>query len=193
MTAGRGGVERHPVHGLDPCRSVAPQPRRPSEVTRLHVFATPARGKPVSMTEESKRTNQQETTATAQSKARRTAGQATATASRAAKDAAQTAGDAASGTRSGAERVASTASGAASDAAQTAAKGVEMGRKAIVAASGQVASTARTAWAAVAHRKIVAAGVGVGLSAVSAASYAVGRRSARQAQGPITRLTSGRI
>ncbi|CAM5226835.1 Cystathionine beta-lyase/cystathionine gamma-synthase OS=Streptomyces violarus OX=67380 GN=FHS41_007339 PE=4 SV=1 [Streptomyces violarus] len=76
---------------------------------------------------------------------------------------------------------------------QTAARSVEAGRQAVVAASGQVAATAKTAWTVIAHRKAVAAGVGAGLTALSAASYAVGRRAGRQTHGPLTRLTGGRI
>lgn len=144
----------------------------------------------MSMTEENKRTNQKPATVrTAESKARRTADKATAPASQAAKGAADKAGDAASAARSGAERSAETAKAAA----QTAAKGVEAGRQAVVTASGHVATTAKTAWTVIAHRKLVAAGVGAGLTALSAASYAVGRRSERGAHGPLTRLTGGRI
>ncbi|MFJ5531738.1 hypothetical protein [Streptomyces sp. NPDC093261] len=122
-------------------------------------------------------------------KARRTADKATAPASRAAKKAAATTGDAASAAKSGAERSAESASGAV----HAAAKGVEVGRQAIIATSGQVAATAKTAWTVIAHRKLVAAGVGAGLTALSAASYAVGRRAGNRPQGPLTRLTGGRI
>ncbi|MFF7380988.1 hypothetical protein ACIP4Q_37740 [Streptomyces massasporeus] len=142
------------------------------------------------MTEENKRTNQKATTVrTAESKARSTADKATAPASRAAKGAADKAGEAASAAKSGAERSAETAK----TAAQTAAKGVEAGRQAVVTASGHVATTAKTAWTVIAHRKLVAAGVGAGLTALSAASYAVGRRAGRGTHGPLTRLTGGRI
>ena len=144
----------------------------------------------MSMTEENKRTNQKATTVrTAESKARHTADKATAPASQAAKGAAGKAGEAASAAKSGAERSAETAK----TAAQTAAKGVEAGRQAVVTASGHVATTAKTAWTVIAHRKLVAAGVGAGLTALSAASYAVGRRAERGAHGPLTRRTGGRI
>lgn len=144
----------------------------------------------MSMTEENKRTNQKATTVrTAESKARHTADKATAPASQAAKGATGKAGEAASAAKSGAERSAETAK----TAAQTAAKGVEAGRQAVVTASGHVATTAKTAWTVIAHRKLVAAGVGAGLTALSAASYAVGRRAERGAHGPLTRLTGGRI
>ncbi|MEU6474138.1 hypothetical protein ABZ927_29745 [Streptomyces massasporeus] len=142
------------------------------------------------MTEENKRTNQKATTVrTAESKARSAADKATAPASQAAKGAADKAGEAASAAKSGAERSAETAK----SAAQTAAKGVEAGRQAVVTASGHVATTAKTAWTVIAHRKLVAAGVGAGLTALSAASYAVGRRAGRGTHGPLTRLTGGRI
>ena len=144
----------------------------------------------MSMTEENKRTNQKATTVrTAESKARHTADKATVPASQAAKGAAGKAGEVASAAKSGAERSAETAK----TAAQTAAKGVEAGRQAVVTASGHVATTAKTAWTVIAHRKLVAAGVGAGLTALSAASYAVGRRAERGAHGPLTRLTGGRI
>lgn len=145
----------------------------------------------MSMTEENKRANQKATTTvrTAESKARGTADKATTSASQAAKGAAGKAGEAASAAKSGAERSTETAKAAA----QTAAKGVEAGRQAVVTASGHVATTAKTAWTVIAHRKLVAAGVGAGLTALSAASYAVGRRSGRGAHGPLTRLTGGRI
>jgi hypothetical protein len=142
------------------------------------------------MTEENKRANQKATTVrTAESKARGTADKATASASQAAKGAAGKADEAASAVKSGAERSTETAKAAA----QTAAKGVEAGRQAVVTASGHVATTAKTAWTVIAHRKLVAAGVGAGLTALSAASYAVGRRAERGAHGPLTRLTGGRI
>ncbi|MET9354581.1 hypothetical protein ABZY14_16580 [Streptomyces sp. NPDC006617] len=99
------------------------------------------------------------------------------------------AGDAASAARTGVQRSADAANGAV----RTAAKSVAAGRQAVSTTSGQVAATAKTAWTVVAHRKLVAAGVGVGLTAVSAASYAVGRRAGRHAHGPLTRLTGGRI
>ncbi|MDT0386392.1 MULTISPECIES: hypothetical protein [Streptomyces] len=142
------------------------------------------------MTEENKRTNQKQSTGRAtQSKVRGAADKATAPASQAAKGAAGKAGDAASAAKSGAERSAQTAR----TAAQTAAKGVEASRQAVATASGHVAATAKTAWTVIAHRKLVAAGVGAGLTALSAASYAVGRRAERGAHGPLTRLTGGRI
>lgn len=142
------------------------------------------------MTEENKRTDQKATTTrTAESKARRATDKATAPGSQAAKRAAGKAGDATSAAKAGAERTTE----ATKSAAQTAAKSVEAGRQAVVTASGHVAATAKTAWTVIAHRKLVAAGVGAGLTALSAASYAVGRRAERGAHGPFTRLTGGRI
>ncbi|MFI8192352.1 hypothetical protein ACIF8T_26805 [Streptomyces sp. NPDC085946] len=144
----------------------------------------------MSMTEQNKSTQQKSASVrTAESKARRATEQATVPAARTAKSAAGKAGDAASAAKSGAERSA----GAATGAVQSAAKGVEAGRQAIATASGQVAATAKTAWTVIAHRKLVAAGVGAGITALSAASYAVGRRAGRHTHGPLTRLTGGRI
>ncbi|MEU6095067.1 hypothetical protein [Streptomyces sp. NPDC047079] len=154
------------------------------------MFASDASGNAVGMSEPNSETNQKtDTKRTPAAKARRTASKATAPASRAAKSAAAATDDAASAAKSGAERSAESAAGAA----HIAAKGVEAGRQAIIATSGQVAATAKTAWTVIAHRKLVAAGVGAGLTALSAASYAVGRRAGHGTQGPITRLTGGRI
>ncbi|MFC9131172.1 hypothetical protein ACFT4A_30610 [Streptomyces sp. NPDC057099] len=142
------------------------------------------------MTEQNKRTNQKPTTIRAtESKARNAADKATAPTSQAAKRVAAKADDAGSAVKAGAERSAE----ATTAAMQTAAKGVEAGRQAVVTASGHVAATAKTAWTVIAHRKLVAAGVGAGLTALSAASYAVGRRAERGAHGPVTRFTGGRI
>ncbi|MFJ4578905.1 hypothetical protein [Streptomyces echinatus] len=122
-------------------------------------------------------------------KARRTAEKATAPAGRAAKKAVETSDEAVLAVKSGTGRAAE----AAGAATRTAARGVESGRQALVTASGQVAATAKTAWAVVAHRKLLAAGMGAGLTALSAASYAWGRRAERRTYGPLTRLTQGRI
>ncbi|WP_152772907.1 hypothetical protein [Streptomyces spongiae] len=143
------------------------------------------------MTEPNKDTNKKTATkgTTTGAAARRTAEKATAPASRTAESAAAKSGDVASAAKAGAERSADAAQGAV----QTAAKSVEAGRQAVVTASGHVATTARTAWTVVAQRKLVAAGVGAGLTALGAASYAAGRRSGRHTHGPLTRLTGGRI
>ncbi|WP_395571673.1 hypothetical protein [Streptomyces sp. BK79] len=143
------------------------------------------------MSDPNKDTNQKRnsTTRTAESKARGAADKATAPASRAGQAAAGKAGDATSAAKAGAQRSAE----AANSAVQTAAKGVEAGRQAVITTSGQVAATAKTAWTVIAHRKLVAAGVGAGITVLSAASYAVGRRAGRHPQGPLTRLTGGRI
>ncbi|MFJ5776925.1 hypothetical protein [Streptomyces sp. NPDC093094] len=133
----------------------------------------------------------------AASKARRTADKATAPAGRAAKKAAATTDDTVSGAKAGTQRAVRAgterAAGAVSGAARTAAQGVESGRQALVTASGEVASVARTAWTVIANRKLVAAGVGAGVTALGAASYALGRRAERHTQGPLTRLTNGRM
>ncbi|MZG16511.1 hypothetical protein GTY44_24005 [Streptomyces sp. SID5914] len=132
------------------------------------MFADGVRGKAVSMSDPNKDTNKKPAgTRTVEAKAH----------------------DAASAAKAGAQRSADAANGAA----HTAAKGVAAGRQAVVTTSGQVAATAKTAWTAVAHRKLVAAGVGAGLTAVTAASYAMGRRAGRHTHGPLTRLTGGRI
>ncbi|MEV5997900.1 hypothetical protein AB0M25_00820 [Streptomyces griseomycini] len=135
------------------------------------------------MSEQNKSPNRKTTTTrSAASRARKATDRATA-------PAADRASDAASAAASGAER----AAGAANGAVRSAAKGVEAGRRAVVATSGQVAAGARTAWTVIAQRKLVAAGVGAGLTVLSAASYAVGRRAERHTHGPLTRMTGGRI
>jgi hypothetical protein len=153
-------------------------------------FADAVRGKAVSMSDPNKDTSKKPTsTRTVESKARDAAEKTTAPAARAGQAAAGKASDAASAAKAGAQRSADAANGAV----QTAAKGVAAGRQAVVATSGQVAATAKTAWTVVAQRKLVAAGVGAGLTAVTAASYAMGRRAGRHTHGPLTRLTGGRI
>ncbi|MFJ6120203.1 hypothetical protein [Streptomyces sp. NPDC092129] len=110
----------------------------------------------------------------ASAKARRATAKATAPASQAADKAAEKSGDVASTAVDAAERV-------------------QAGRQAVIAASGQAVSLAKTGWTLIAHRKILAAGVGAGLSALGATSYLAGRRAGRRTHGPITRLTGGRI
>ncbi|MFI2413816.1 hypothetical protein [Streptomyces sp. NPDC018947] len=142
------------------------------------------------MSDPNKTTNQKSGSArTAESKARGAADRATEPAAKAAGAATGKASDATSAAKAGAERSAQAASGAM----QTAAKGVEAGRKAVITTSGHVATTAKTAWTVVSQRRLVAAGVGAGLTALSAASYAMGRRAGRHTHGPLTRLTGGRI
>ncbi|WP_310431352.1 hypothetical protein [Streptomyces sp. 3330] len=148
----------------------------------------------MSMSEPNRKTSEQSAAErVTASKARRTADKATAPAARAAKSAATKTDGAASATKNGVQRSAEATTGAVQSAAQSASRGVEASRQAIVATSGHVAATAKTAWTVIAHRKLIAAGVGAGISALTAASYAVGRRSARPQQGPLTRLTGGRI
>ncbi|MEE1759875.1 MULTISPECIES: hypothetical protein [unclassified Streptomyces] len=161
------------------------------------MFAAPVNGNAVSMTGPNKDPNENSASAeTTAAKARRTAGKATAPATASAKTAAVKVDGATSSAKAGAGHAADAAKRAAdstNSAVHSAVKGVEAGRQAVVQASGQVAATAKTAMTVIAHRKLVAAGVGAGLTALTAASYAVGRRSGRQVQGPITRLTGGRI
>ncbi|MFI9822542.1 hypothetical protein ACIHFC_19045 [Streptomyces sp. NPDC052013] len=153
------------------------------------------------MSEQNKNTQAKNAAAGATaSKARQATDKATAPAEQAAKNAGSKATDTASAAASGTQRAAQAAEAAAQSAvkgvegaAQTAVKGVEAGRRAVVATSGQVAAGAKTAWTVIANRKLVAAGVGAGLTALSAASYAVGRRAERHAHGPLTRMTGGRI
>ncbi len=162
-----------------------------------HVFAGAMNGNAVSMNRSNKDPNENSSSAeTAAAKARRTTGKATAPATQGAKTASIKLDDAASSAKAGAGRAADTTKRAVdstNSAVHSAVKGVEAGRQAVVQASGQVAATARTAMTVIAHRKLVAAGVGAGLTALTAASYAVGRRSGRHVQGPLTRLTGGRI
>jgi hypothetical protein len=154
------------------------------------VFAVEASGNALSMSESNEQTNQDSvTTRSASAKARRTTAKATAPATKAANKAATKTDDAASAGKEATERAARTASGAA----QTAAKSVESGRQTVIAASGQAAAVAKTAWTVIAQRKLIAAGVGAGLTALTATSYAAGRRAGRHVHGPITRLTGGRI
>ncbi|WP_175609249.1 hypothetical protein [Streptacidiphilus griseoplanus] len=122
-------------------------------------------------------------------KARQTTAKATAPAARAASKTADKSSDVTSAASDTVER----AAGAGAAVMHSAAERVQVGRQAVVAASGQVAAVAKTTWTAIAHRKLVAAGVGTGLSALGATSYLAGRRAGRRSLGPITRLTGGRI
>ncbi|MGW3461710.1 hypothetical protein ACWDE9_19860 [Streptomyces olivaceoviridis] len=129
----------------------------------------------------------------ASAKARRATAKATAPASQAADKAAEKVvekgGDTTSAAVSGAERVAGTSTAVAHSATER----VQAGRQAVIAASGQAVAFAKTAWTVIAHRKLLAAGVGAGLSALGATSYLAGHRAGRRTHGPITRLTGGRI
>ncbi|CAM5603617.1 hypothetical protein ACFYZI_29385 [Streptomyces griseorubiginosus] len=148
----------------------------------------------MSMSESNEQTNQDSAPArTAASKARRTTAKATAPASKAASKAAAKTDDTASAAKNATKDVTERSAKAVSGAAQTAAKGVEVGRQTVVAASGQAAAVAKTAWTVVAQRKLIAAGVGAGLTVLSVTSYAAGRRAGRHTLGPITRMTGGRI
>ncbi|MEU5047329.1 hypothetical protein [Streptomyces griseorubiginosus] len=148
----------------------------------------------MSMSESNEQTNQDSAPArTAASKARRTTAKATAPASKAAGKAAAKTDDTASAAKNATKDVTERSAKAVSGAAHTAAKGVEVGRQTVVAASGQAAAVAKTAWTVVAQRKLIAAGVGAGLTVLGATSYAAGRRAGRHTLGPITRMTGGRI
>ncbi|WP_405623068.1 hypothetical protein [Streptomyces sp. NBC_00076] len=141
------------------------------------------------MTDSDKETNKKTAAATTAAKARQNADKATAPTTRTARAAATKTDEAASTAKAGAQRAAD----ATSTAAHTAAKSVEVGRQALVSASGQVAAGAKTAWTVISHRKLVAAGVSAGLTALGAVSFAAGRRTERHTQGPVTRLTGGRF
>jgi acyl CoA:acetate/3-ketoacid CoA transferase beta subunit len=65
--------------------------------------------------------------------------------------------------------------------------------KGVTSAAGQVPSAATTAWTVLKNRKLIAAGAAAGVTALSAASYAVGRHAERSGHGPVTRMTGGRI
>jgi cystathionine beta-lyase/cystathionine gamma-synthase len=153
------------------------------------VFATQSNGKADPMTDSDKETTKKTAAASAASKARQNTDKATAPATNTARAAAAKTDEAASAAKTGAQRAAD----ATSTAAQTAVKSVEVGRQAIVSASGQVAAGAKTAWVVLNNRKLVAAGLGAGLTALSAASFVAGRRTERHTHGPVTRLTGGRI
>lgn len=125
----------------------------------------------------------------ASAKARQAAAMATAPASQAADKATEKTGDVASAAVDEAGRVAGTSAAVVHSAAER----VQAGRQAVVAASGQAVAFAKTAWTVIARRKLLAAGVGAGLSALGATSYLAGHRAGRRTHGPITRLTGGRI
>ncbi|WP_338702830.1 hypothetical protein V2W30_36205 [Streptomyces sp. Q6] len=78
-------------------------------------------------------------------------------------------------------------------AATTTGAALTSAREGVVATAGQVASAATTAWTVLKNRKIVAAGATASVAALTAASYAAGRRAERGTHGPITRLTGGRV
>ncbi|WUU18787.1 hypothetical protein OG866_42140 [Streptomyces sp. NBC_00663] len=122
-------------------------------------------------------------------KARQATAKATAPAAKAADKAAETSGDVASTTVDVAERTAKTGTAIVNGAAA----GVHAGRQAVIDASGQAVTFAKTTWTLIAHRKALVAGVGAGLSVLGASSYLAGRRAGSRTHGPITRLTGGRI
>lgn len=153
-------------------------------------FAADASGKAECMSQSNSGTNQSSVSKRgASAKARQATAKATAPASQAADKAADKAGDVTSAASDGAERVA----GASTAVVHSATERVQAGRQAVIAASGQAVAFAKTAWTVIAHRKLLAAGVGAGLSALGATSYLAGHRAGRRTHGPITRLTGGRI
>ncbi|MBC7272379.1 MAG: hypothetical protein H5T76_27360 [Streptomyces sp.] len=125
----------------------------------------------------------------ASDKARHATAKATAPASRAADKAAEKSDDAKSAATNAAERTAATGTAVVHGAAER----VQAGRQAVIATSEQAVALAKTTWTVIAHRKVLAAGVGAGLSALGATSYLAGRRAGRRTHGPLTRLTGGRI
>ncbi|MYT69026.1 MULTISPECIES: hypothetical protein [unclassified Streptomyces] len=88
---------------------------------------------------------------------------------------------------------ATTATAALDGARSTVTSAAGQAASAATAAAGQAASAASTAWAALKDHKVVAAGVTAGATALVVGSYAAGRRAERGAQGPLTRLTGGRV
>ncbi|MER5449528.1 hypothetical protein ABT052_02325 [Streptomyces sp. NPDC002766] len=153
-------------------------------------FGVRASGNAKSMSQsnsETKRTSASNRSAAA--KARRATAKATAPASQAADKAAEKSDAVESAAVGAAERTA----GASTAVVHGAAERVQAGRQAVIAASGQAVAFAKTAWTLIAQRKLLAAGVGAGLSALGTTSYLAGRRAGRRTEGPITRLTGGRI
>ncbi|GLJ92178.1 hypothetical protein GCM10017589_47870 [Streptomyces poonensis] len=157
-------------------------------------FAVHSNGKAVPMSGTNENTSRKTASPrAAAARGQRAAEKATAPAAQSAKTAGRTADDATSAAGSATSAAAGRTADVTSGAVQAAVKGVETGRQAIVTASGQVAATARTAWTVVMHRKLVAAGVGAGLTALTAASYAAGRRAERHTYGPVARWIGGRM
>jgi hypothetical protein len=154
------------------------------------VFGVDASGNAKFMSQSNNGTNQDSASKrTASSKARRATAKATAPASQAANKAAEKSDDVASAAVDSAGRTAETTTAVVHGAAER----VQAGREAVVAASGQAAAMAKTAWTLLANRKLLVAAVGAGVSALGATSYLAGRRAGRRTHGPITRMTGGRF
>ncbi|MFJ8632376.1 hypothetical protein [Streptomyces sp. NPDC093568] len=154
------------------------------------MFAVHASGNAEYMNQSNSGTNQDSASKpSASTKARKATAKATAPASQAADKAAEKSGDVASAAVDVAERTAGTGTALVHSAAER----VQAGRQAVIDASGQAVAFAGTAWTVIAHRKVLAAGVGAGLSALTVTSYLAGRRAGHRTLGPITRLTGGRI
>ena len=173
-----------------PARGRAPGRSGPFTPSAQNVFALDASGNAKFMSQSNSGTNQGSAAKrSASSKARRATSKATAPASEAANKAAEKSDDVASAAADNAGRTAEATSAVVHGAAER----VQAGREAVVAASGQAAALAKTAWTVIAQRKLIAAGVGAGVSALGATSYLAGRRAGRRTHGPITRMTGGRI
>ncbi|SDJ55103.1 hypothetical protein [Streptomyces indicus] len=121
------------------------------------------------------------------------AAEAAEAAGRATGAAAESAGRATGAAARKAGQAAEETAGAAGKGASTALKGIESGRKAVTSAVGQAGAVALTAWTVLKNRKLIAAGAALGVTAVSAGSYAVGRRAERGRRGPVARWTGGRL
>lgn len=173
--------------GIDRTCRVAPQKGvlvRHNGFWHPDVFALRASGNAEFMTQTNSGTNKASV-----NKTRRATAKVTAPAAKAAGKAAEKSDEVASEAAGVAER----AAGAGASVVRGTAERVQAGREAVVAASGHAVGFAKTAWTVVARRKAIAAGAGVGLSALGAASYLAGHRAGRRTLGPITRLTGGRI
>jgi hypothetical protein len=154
------------------------------------VFAVGASGNAQYMSQSNSAANQNsKANQSASAKARQATAKATAPAAKAADKTAEASGDVASAAVDAAERTAGTGAAIVNSTAER----VQAGRQVVIDASGQAAAVAKTAWTVIAHRKVLAAGVGAGLSVLGATSYLAGRRAGHRAHGPITRLTGGRI
>ncbi|MFD9334497.1 hypothetical protein ACFWBF_08790 [Streptomyces sp. NPDC060028] len=66
-------------------------------------------------------------------------------------------------------------------------------RKSLGSATRQTLGKATAAWTVVKARKATALGAGAATVAVTAGSYAVGRRAGLRRRGPLSRLTGGRL
>ncbi|MFD4695687.1 hypothetical protein [Streptomyces sp. NPDC058463] len=107
-----------------------------------------------------------------------------------AKSAAQ---DAKSSVRDAAESAGTGVRSAGLAAKRAAVTGWETGRQTVLDKAGRVTSTATIARTVGKHRKAVAVGAAAGVGGLLAGAFTLGRQTARNHAGPITRLTGGRI